>query len=60
MGGDGPEKEEMEPTVFVAGLKKIRDNTPETFTNSEEKLKMFNDAKPRLEAMLEEVTAFLD
>lgn len=53
-------KPAMDPELLARGIKKICENPPEAYTNSEEKLKMFNDAKPKLESILEGITLFLD
>lgn len=50
----------LDPEMIAKGIRKICENPPEAYTNSEEKLKMFNDAKPKLESILEGIDLFLN
>ena len=50
----------LDPELIAKWIRKICENPPEAYTNSEEKLKMFNDAKPKLESILEGIDLFLN
>lgn len=50
----------MDPEMLARWIRKMCENPPEAYTNSEEKLKMFNDAKPKLESILEGIDLFLN